>query len=56
MVTHAVSRDASCLAGGVNAPFSAYCQAMVIDKHSLEATGGLRYAQLGQDDSSARQR
>jgi hypothetical protein len=25
------------------------CQAMVIDKHALEATGGLRYAELGQD-------
>jgi hypothetical protein len=31
-------------------PFSAYCQAMVIDKHALEATGGLRYAELDKDD------
>ena len=46
-----VSDDASCLAGdGVNGPFSAYCQAMVIDKHALEATGGLRYAELDQND------
>jgi hypothetical protein len=46
-----VSDDASCLAGDeVNGPFSAYCQAMVIDKHALKATGGLRYAQLAQDD------
>ena len=46
-----VSDDASCLAGDeVNGPFSAYCQAMVIDKHSLEATGGLRYAELGRED------
>jgi uncharacterized membrane protein YciS (DUF1049 family) len=46
-----VSDDASCLAGDdVDGPFSAYCQAMVIDKHALEATGGLRYAELGQDD------
>jgi hypothetical protein len=46
-----VSDDASCLAGDeVNGPFSAYCQAKVIDKHALEATGGLRYAQLDQKD------
>jgi hypothetical protein len=46
-----VSDDASCLAGDeVDGPSSAYCQAMVIDKHALEATGGLRYAELDQDD------
>jgi hypothetical protein len=46
-----VSDDASCLAGDdVDGPFSAYCQAMVIDKHALDATGGLRYAELDQDD------
>ena len=46
-----VSDDADCLAGNdVDGPFSAYCQAMVIDKHALEATGGLRYAELGRDD------
>ena len=46
-----VSDDASCLAGDdVDGPFSAYCQATVIDKHALEATGGLRYAELGRDD------
>jgi hypothetical protein len=46
-----VSDDASCLAGDeVDGPFSAYCQAKVIDKHALEATGGLRYAQLDKDD------
>jgi hypothetical protein len=46
-----VSDDASCLAGDeVNGPFSAYCQATVIDKHALEATGGLRYAELGRED------
>jgi hypothetical protein len=46
-----VAEDASCLAGDdVNGPFSAYCQAKVIDKHALEATGGLRYAELGRDD------
>jgi hypothetical protein len=41
----------SCLAGDeVDGPFSAYCEAMVIDKHALEATGGLRYAELDQED------
>ena len=46
-----VSDDASCLAGDeVNGPFSAYCEAMVIDKHALEATGGLRYAELDRED------
>jgi uncharacterized membrane protein YciS (DUF1049 family) len=46
-----VSDDASCLAGDdVDGPFSAYCQATVIDKHALEATGGLRYAELGRED------
>src|SRR5215207_4011917 len=46
-----VSPDASCLAGDeVNGPFSAYCEATVIDKHALEATGGLRYAELERED------
>jgi hypothetical protein len=46
-----VSDDASCLAGDeVNGPFSAYCEAEVIDKHSLEATGGAHYAELAEDD------
>jgi hypothetical protein len=46
-----VSDDASCLAGDeVNGPFSAYCEAMIIDKHALEATGGLRYAELDRED------
>ena len=46
-----VSDDASCLAGDdVDGPFSAYCQATVIDKHALEATGGLRYAELDRED------
>lgn len=47
----AVSEDASCLAGDeVNGPFSAYCQAKVIEKHALEATDGLTYAELDRDD------
>jgi len=46
-----VSEDASCLAGDdVNGPFSAYCQASVIDKHTQAITGGKTYAELGQDE------
>lgn len=46
-----VSGDADCLAGDeVDGPFSAFCQARVIDKHTLESTGGLTYAELDQDD------
>lgn len=46
-----VSDDASCLAGDeVNGPLSAYCEAAVIDEHQLEATGGLRYAELDRED------
>ena len=46
-----VSDDADCLAGDdVNGPFSAYCQAMVINKHTLGITGGKTYAELGSDD------
>jgi len=46
-----VSDDADCLAGDeVNGPFSAYCEARIIDKHALDATGGLRYAELDRED------
>lgn len=46
-----VSDDARCAAGDeVNGPISAYCQADVIDKHTLEITGGLTYAELDQED------
>ena len=46
-----VSNDASCLAGDeVDGPFSAYCQANVIDKHTMKITGGLTYSELEQDD------
>lgn len=45
-----VSDDASCLAGDeVNGPFSAYCEAQIIDEHALDATGGLTYAELPRD-------
>jgi hypothetical protein len=44
------SEDA-CLSGRqVKGPFTAYCQARVINKHALEATGGKTYAELGRDD------
>lgn len=46
-----VSGDASCLAGNdVNGPFSAYCEAQIIEHHALDATGGKTYAQLDRED------
>ena len=46
-----VADDANCLAGDeVDGPFSAYCQADVIDKHTQAITGGLTYSELEQDD------
>ena len=46
-----VADDASCLAGDeVDGPFSAYCQASVIDKHTKDITGGLTYAELDRED------
>ena len=46
-----VSEDASCLGGDeVNGPFSAYCQALIIEEHALDATGGLTYAEMDRDD------
>lgn len=45
-----VSED-GCLGGDeVDGPFSAYCQAKVIEKHTLESTGGLTYAELDRED------
>lgn len=45
-----VSED-GCLGGDeVNGPFSAYCQAKIIEDHTLESTGGLTYAELDRDD------
>lgn len=44
------SEDA-CLANKqVKGPFTAYCQAKVIDKHTKNITGGKTYAELAQDD------
>ena len=46
-----VSDDADCLAGDtVDGPFSAYCEAKVIEKHALDATGGLYYSEMDRDD------
>ena len=46
-----VSEDADCQAGKeVNGPYSAYCQARVIDKHTEEITGGKTYAELDRED------
>jgi hypothetical protein len=46
-----VTSDDACLPGRVVAdPFTAYCQAKVIEKHTLEATGGLYYAELDRED------
>jgi ABC-type sugar transport system permease subunit len=46
-----VSQDADCLAGDdVNGPFSAYCQATVINKHTMGITGGKTYSELARDD------
>jgi len=46
-----VSDDANCAAGDdVNGPISAYCQADIIDHHTVDITGGKTYAELPQDD------
>jgi hypothetical protein len=46
-----VSDDADRFGGEpVDGPLTAYAQADVIQKHALEASGGLTYAQLDQDD------
>lgn len=45
-----VSEDA-CLGGSeVAGPFTAYCEAMIIEDHALEATGGKTYAELDRED------
>ena len=46
-----VADDAKCAAGdSVNGPISAYCQADIIDHHTLEITGGKTYAELDRED------
>jgi hypothetical protein len=40
-----------CLAGKeVKGPFTAYCQAQVIEEHARRATDGLAYAEMERDD------
>jgi hypothetical protein len=46
-----VSEDADHFAGDkVDGPFTAYSEAETIEKHALEASGGLTYAELPQED------
>ncbi len=46
-----VTSDDACLPGReVRGPFTAYCEAEVIAKHALEATGGLYYAEMDRED------
>lgn len=43
--------DDGCLAGKqVDGPFTAWCQADIIQQHTLDATEGKTYAELAQDD------
>jgi hypothetical protein len=43
--------DDACLPGRqVTGPFTAYCEAKVIEQHALEATGGMYYAELDRED------
>jgi hypothetical protein len=46
-----VSKDADHFAGDpVDGPFTAYAQANVIEKHTMESTGGKTYAELDKED------
>ncbi|MFG1780350.1 aromatic ring-opening dioxygenase LigA [Micromonospora sp. NPDC049051] len=46
-----VSDDADWFAGEkIDGPLTAYAEAEVIEKHSLEASGGKTYAELGRED------
>jgi hypothetical protein len=43
--------DDGCMAGRtVSGPLTAFCQAEVIQEHTLEATGGQTYAELDRED------
>ncbi len=43
--------DDACLPGrAVTGPFTAYCEAKVIEQHTLEATEGLYYAEMDRED------
>jgi hypothetical protein len=46
-----VTPDDACLPEReVTGPFTAYCQAEIIQTHTLEATGGMTYAELDRED------
>ena len=45
-----VSPDACMGGSSVNGPLPAYCEAMIIETHALEATGGKTYAELDRED------
>lgn len=46
-----VSEDADLFAGqAVNSPWTAYSEALTIEKHALKASGGKTYAELPKDD------
>ncbi len=46
-----VTSDDACLPGqDVDGPFTAYCEAQVINTHTMESTGGKTYAQLDRED------
>jgi len=50
-----VSSDSAIMPGApVNSPITAYAQAEVINKHALEGSGGLTYAELGSEISKAK--
>jgi hypothetical protein len=44
------SEDACLPERTVAGPFTAYCEAKVIEKHALESTGGLYYAEMDRED------
>ncbi len=46
-----VAQDADWFAGqDVNGPFTAYSEAMIIEKHALDGSGGKTYAELDRED------
>lgn len=46
-----VTPDDACLPGNqVTGPFTAWCQAEVIDKHARQSTDGLTFAELPRED------
>ncbi|HVR79013.1 MAG TPA: aromatic ring-opening dioxygenase LigA [Acidimicrobiia bacterium] len=44
------SEDACLPNRTVAGPFTAYCEAKVIDRHALDSTNGLRYAEMDRED------